>query len=68
MTKPLQELVGPFQLPQTTPPVRYIVPGQQEVKRVLLGFGRAGQGKTMSGSASLNKTFYCDQQIVEKSR
>lgn len=66
MTKPLQGLLRPFQEPEIAPPVRVVQPGQQEVKRILLSFGRAGSGKVMSGSASLNKSFYCDRQIVEK--
>lgn len=66
MSKPLEGLLRPFQTDQTAPAVRVITPGQKEVKRVLLSFGRAGGGKVMSGSASLNRSFYCEQHIVEK--
>jgi hypothetical protein len=52
--------------PASVPPTRYVTPGQSEVKRILLSFGRAGAGKTFTGTASLRKTFYCEQHVVEK--
>ncbi|MFO1147813.1 MAG: hypothetical protein U1E62_05485 [Alsobacter sp.] len=66
MTTALDLMKQPGRDDSANPPVRYIVPGQQEVKRVLLAFGRAGAGKTIAGTASLRKTFYCDQHVVEK--
>lgn len=68
MSKPLEGLLKPFQVEQTAPPVRFVAPGQKEVKRVLLSFGRAGAGKVMSGSSSLNKSFYVVQVVVEKTQ
>lgn len=68
MSKAFDGLIRPFQQDNSAPAVKVVTPGQQEVKRILLSFGRAGSGKVMQGSSSLNKTFYVKQHIVEKTQ
>lgn len=68
MTTPLQGLLGPFQTPGDSTAVRVVQPGQQDHKRILLAFGRAGAGRVMQASFSLHKTFYCTQHVVEKTQ
>lgn len=62
----IESIVRPFQLPNGTQAVRIEQPGQREVRRVLLQFGRAGSGKTLNGSLSQTTTYYCDKYVVEK--
>lgn len=62
----IEGVVRPFQLPNAVTPVRVEQPGQRNVQRVLLQFGRSGSGKTMTGSESQTTTYYADKYIVEK--
>ena len=60
MSTELESIVRPFQTGNITPAQTYYKPGQIGVPNVILRIGRGGGGgKTLSGSASANASYYC---------
>lgn len=66
MSQPFEDIIRPFQTPDTAPPQRYVTPGQQSQAPVILTWGRNGQGRTYSGSYSITVNNYMEQQVVEQ--
>ena len=64
----LENIVRPFQLPNSAPPQQYITARQPSRPPIILYFGRSGSGRTFTETFSSQTTFYMDQKVKEVSK